>query len=510
MVRTRHLRRGQEVTYSWAKTRENNLLIALDDYDQTRRYFNRFIEHSALIQQAVAHHLGISPKECELDEASNWMSGSYNLCIPVLVRGQKQVLMRFPILHRVGESFRPGNADEKIQCEAGTYAWLKENCSSVPVPRLYGFALSTGQTYTAAENLPWLPRYFHYIRCRILKLFGHETPSSYVRHQGPCVSNELNIGYLLIEYINKSDATMLSSSWEAMRHNKHLRTNLFKGLSRILLNVAKVPVPRIGSYIIDDNGFVVLANRPLSMEIHELESQHIPVNIPRDKTYSSVDSYVIDTLAFHDNRLIHQPNALNDPEDGAYQAAALAAMRTVAMQFFKHGLRCGPFVYVLNDLHQSNILVDEEWNIKYLIDLEWACSRPIEMLHPPHWLTSQAVDMIDVNLFTSVHQEFTSIMQQEESDIYKDTTISLSDVMNQGWESKTFWYALALTSPTGIFAIFFDRIRPMFAKYKESAFIEMMHRYWISDVGSFLEKKMEDKAAYDLRLQEEFDVYPAT
>jgi hypothetical protein len=48
--------------------------------------------------------------------------------------------------YRVGEAFRPGNGDKKVRCEAGTYAWLQENCADVPIPRLYGFALSTGET----------------------------------------------------------------------------------------------------------------------------------------------------------------------------------------------------------------------------------------------------------------------------------------------------------------------------------------------------------------------------
>ena len=167
---------------------------------------------------------------------------------------------------------------------------------------------------------------------------------------------------------------MLSCTWEDKRHDDNLRGNLFKGLSRILLDIAKVPVPRIGSFVIDDNGFLVLNNRPLSIEIHELEGKQIPVDIPRDMTYSSVDSYVTDILAFHDSRFAHQPNALKDITDGHFQAAALTTMRTVSSYFFKREFRRGPFVYVLNDLHQSNILVDEDWNITCLIDLEFACS----------------------------------------------------------------------------------------------------------------------------------------
>lgn len=243
------------------------------------------------------------------------------------------------------------------------------------------------------------------------------------------------------------------------------------------------------------------------MEIHELEGQQIPVNIPRDMTYSSVDSH-INTLAFHDSRLIHQPNSLSSRADGVCQAAALATMRTVASHFFECEYSQGPFVYILNDLHQSNILVDEDWNIMCLIDFEWACSRPIEMLHPTHWLTSQAVDMIDVDLFTSVHQEFMSIMEQQEKELYADMVISVSGVMKRGWENKTFWYALALRSTTGIFPIFFDHIQPEFAEDDpdDPTFLRVAYKYWTSEVDAFLAKKLEDKAAYGIKLQKEFDV----
>lgn len=88
-----------------------------------------------------------------MDDVENWHHGSFNLCVPVTVtdwkrRQQpgKRVLLRFPLPCRVGDAFHPGNGDEKIRCEAGAYAWLQENCPDVPIPILYGFATSTGQT----------------------------------------------------------------------------------------------------------------------------------------------------------------------------------------------------------------------------------------------------------------------------------------------------------------------------------------------------------------------------
>lgn len=98
-----------------------------------------------------------------MEEVENWHHGSFNLCVPVVVGGWKRrqqpgerVLLRFPLPCRVGDAFRPGNGDEKVRCEAGAYAWLEENCPDVPIPKLYGFSTSTGETvrFLTATNVP--------------------------------------------------------------------------------------------------------------------------------------------------------------------------------------------------------------------------------------------------------------------------------------------------------------------------------------------------------------------
>lgn len=114
-------------------------------------------------------------------------------------------------------------------------------------------------------------------------------------------------------------------------------------------------MPRIGSFIIDHDGFLQLTNRPLPLEIQDLENERIPTSIPRDFTYSTVDSYVTDILGFHNSRLQNQPNAIKDTADYVYQTSALTVMRTVFSFFFQRDFRRGPFVFVFIDLHQSNI-----------------------------------------------------------------------------------------------------------------------------------------------------------
>ncbi|EFW17494.1 conserved hypothetical protein [Coccidioides posadasii str. Silveira] len=68
------------------------------------------------------------------------------------------------------------------------------------------------------------------------------------------------------------------------------------------------------------------------------------------------------------------------------------------------------------DLDQSNIFVDGSCNLTCLIDLEWVCTRPIQMIRKPPWLTSKTVDEIaeDAEVYGEVHAEFMYIMLGED------------------------------------------------------------------------------------------------
>lgn len=100
----------------------------------------------------------------------------------------------------------------------------------------------------------------------------------------------MDAGYLLIEYIEEEQGEMLSNIWPEKQVDPKLRANFFRDLSRILLRITRIPLPTIGSFIIDHGGFLRLTNRPLSFEIQDLENEGIPTDIARDYTYSTVDS----------------------------------------------------------------------------------------------------------------------------------------------------------------------------------------------------------------------------
>lgn len=145
----------------------------------------------------------------------------------------------------------------------------------------------------------------------------------------------LEYGYLVMDYVGTAGVQMLSETWDESRHHQEKRTNLFRGLSRIMLSLSRIPLPRIGSWTLDSDGILRLSNRPLTLRLHQLENGRIPTNITRSLTYSTTDAYYLDLLSCHDSRIRYQPNSLSDEDDGRAQMARVTIMRALLPHFAK-------------------------------------------------------------------------------------------------------------------------------------------------------------------------------
>ena len=77
-------------------------------------------------------------------------------------------------------------------------------------------------------------------------------------------------------------------------------------------------------------------------------------------------------------------------------------------------------------------------------------------------------------------------------------------ILQEGWNKGTFWYALALDSPTGLFRIFYDHIQPRFLKdhINDAAFFKITMDYWTFNATRFIREKVKDKEKYDRLLLE--------
>lgn len=151
---TRRLLR-KEITHSAAKELETNVLHALTYPDQQKKYLEGLHQKSRVIEAVVAHHLSLGSTRYRIGDPREWLSGTFNVCIPIYVDDKQDpsFLLRLPLPHRVGENANTGNTDEKILCEVGAYSWLQQNCPEVPIPRLHGYGLSTGQQVSGPPAL---------------------------------------------------------------------------------------------------------------------------------------------------------------------------------------------------------------------------------------------------------------------------------------------------------------------------------------------------------------------
>lgn len=321
------------------------------------------------------------------------------------------------------------------------------------------------------------------------------------------------VGYLLIEHVG--EGKMLSETWKERRGDQERRFNLFRDLSRIILSLAKLPLPRIGSWTMDNHGILSLANRPLTFQLQQLENLNIPTGIPRDLTYTSAVPYFLDLLACHDNRIRYQPNSIHHQSDGEAQLAALTTMRALLPNLTSRELRGGPFVFTLTDLHPSNIFVDDDWHITRLIDLEWACVRPIEMLSPPWWLSSPGVGKSALGIDELVGQDLDEYAKarQEFMDIFESEELALSQsneytkILQTCWEAGTFWYAQALDFPAALCAIFMFHIQSKFADLSSAAlddFNQVAMPYWDRNAASFIWSKIKEQEQYSGRVRDIF------
>ncbi|KAH1627748.1 hypothetical protein LV164_006399 [Aspergillus fumigatus] len=348
MTKSLPLLRGNNISLEDALTDDDNILHRLDYPQKKKELWSHLLSHKSDIEELVSFHL--RAKHCQIADESDWLSGSYNACIPVYINppSKERVLVRIPLPFKIGEANNPGNLDEKLRCEVATYIWIHENCPTVPIPSLYGFAFPDGQT----------------------------------------------------------------------------------------------------------------------------------------------------------------PNAIHDLRDGQEQFAALTMMRALLCQFVSRQYRNGPFVLTLTDLHPSNIFVDEDWHVTSLIDLEWACSFPVELQTPPYWLSGRPIDDIEhgerLQTFEKIINDFMDAFEEQEQKLQGSTF--QAKIMRACWNRGSFWYFQAAHSPKGLLRVFNEHIQRRFCEEHctQRVFDRIVSPYWCVGAEEFIQKKVVEEAEYRDRLRKRF------
>ncbi|KAK4151607.1 hypothetical protein C8A00DRAFT_45227 [Chaetomidium leptoderma] len=497
---------GRRIGFTYAQESEEDIIqrIAWHSSAVSATAHLKRQSEQGLISSLAAHHLRIEATRCVVEPTKNWPFGSFNQCVPIGVHDPStgtagsRLLLRVPMAHRL-----TGMVDEKMRCEVATYIWMQENCPDIPIPRLYGFGFPDGRHFTHASLLPWHIRWTRSLRRRICAWFGWPVPSYYI--ENPWV-HDFPAGYILLEFIDRGKP--LAKSWFSQSADPAKRQNLFRGISRLILKLARVPLDRIGSFTFDPNtGTISLTNRPLTCCLAIIENDGAPRVMDADQTYESVDPYVADLLTLHDNRFLAQHNAVTSKEDCYYQMAIQAILRIMSHHYLDRALRQGPFYMQLTDLHQGNMIVDDDWNITGLIDLEWICSRSPQMIDIPHWITSRSVDEVCSPQYSAEYaaarESFMAAFKEEEREISGD----LSETIEKAWSSKATWFFHSLDSINAMYQLFELQLRPQFISEQIPEQVDPYFAvFWTRQARETTIQKLREKKEYIAKLREMFQV----
>ena len=282
---------------------------------------------------------------------------------------------------------------------------------------------------------------------------------------------------------------------------------MFRGISRLILKLARVPLNRIGSFTFDPNtGTISLTNRPLTSGIAIMENDGAYRVMDSDQTYESVDPYVADLLTLHDNRFLAQKNAVTSREDCYYQMAVQAILRIMSQQYLDRALRQGPFYMQLTDLHPGNLIVDDDWNITSLIDLEWICARSPQMIDIPCWITSRSIDEVCLPQYSAEYaaarEAFMVAFKEEEGEMSGD----LSKTIEKSYSSESLWFFQALDSINAMYQLFELQLRPQCISQgipeKVGAYFAA---FWAQRVRETT-RKLREREEYDAELRAMFRV----
>lgn len=226
----------------------------------------------------------------------------------------------------------------------------------------------------------------------------------------------------------------------------------------------------------------------------------------KSETFHCTDAYVSESLTFHDHRFLNQPNAVYSEKDCRGQMAVKTLLRSLSHNFIRGDLRNGPFPLQLTDCHMSNILVDNQWNVTGIIDLEWICALPPEQLSVPLWLTGCGPDQLEedkLEAYDKARREFMRIFEAEEErqvgSVWSKTRPRLSAIMHNMWESKGTWFWHSVSSMNLMYFLVESHLCPPGSITTKAE--RYISQFWHHDSEEIVQRKLADKQAYEEELR---------
>ncbi|KAH6628108.1 kinase-like domain-containing protein [Chaetomium tenue] len=318
-------------------------IMTEDQYKRLRKNFIESLDSTAICDLASKHN--DEGKACRVVTKT---SGSFNVCFFVEFDGEgPKWVVRVPIEPAFEDAWA------KLQSEVATIQYLKQE-TRVPVPCIYAYGRDATLTKSGTGTQMFIISEF---------VQGHP--------------------------LNKS---VLKST-----DDEHKET-FYSQLIDVLAELRKLEFPAMGSLMPNSGG----GRRPqvgpvISMSATTLRQPHNktmvvgPVRSSLRGPFTSALEYMKYQLSLVSAFLL-LPVSDHTIDDIKEEIFAFCSMEQASQGLFTSRLVEEPCVLQHLDLRSANIIVDEEFNIKGIIDWEFSGTIPRQLFAPPSWVTGHDLD----------------------------------------------------------------------------------------------------------------------
>lgn len=254
--------------------------------------------------------------------------------------------------------------------------------------------------------------------------------------------------FLILEYVEGQKLNYA----DVKKLNDEQRGRLYLSLADIHIQLRRLEFPAIGRLAMQDRGLVQVGKRVTTLDtnMQQLENGTVAEVINtyhgNDDVLFSAGRYVELLLDLADNAFRKGRGTASDEEEAADYLYHLHLFRQHTENWVDHSLDQGPFVLVHGDLEIFNLVLDDEMNIISVLDWEWSRVVPLQLYHPPLWLSSVPFESLCYGYRYSQYlerfDEFLAVLRVREREKYGSGL--LADEWDNRKEKSGFAVAYAL------------------------------------------------------------------
>lgn len=308
---------------------------------------------------------------------------------------------------------------------------------------------------------------------------------------------------MLSEHLRASQDPMVPSTLDLDINTTTLR-RAYRCMAEILLELYRCQFPAIGGLVRDDSGGWLVEKRAVTFNMNELVGLgNFPPKRLSQSSFPDATTYLVSLADDHLHHLETQRNdAVADQDDCRKKYIARCLFRQVASKF--SGMyNNGPFPLFCDDLRPSNVLVDEDFSVRAVVDWEFCYAAPAEFSHcSPWWLLLARPETWDAGFddflahYMCRQEIFLGALRDRENELTESRVISeprLSELMAQSIENGSFWVFLAATYSFAFDDIYWRFIHPKHYGHFESTedLVMLLCPEEQSNIEMFVRKKMQ-------------------